>query len=140
MVRKQFRILPAALAFTCLAGLPGCGHDQQLQSISIQPATEIFGTASNLAPPGAQAQLRALGSYIHPPVTKDITNLVTWNSNTPDIATVNSTGVVTVTGIACGDALISATVTTNNSLGNLPSNGAIVTSSMTATVTCPSGP
>lgn len=137
MVRKQYRIVLAALVLTCLAGLPGCGHDQQLQSISIQPTTEVFGTTNNPAPPGAQAQLRALGSYIHPPGTKDITNLVTWNSNAPDVATVNSTGVVTVTGIACGDTLISATVTTNNSLGNLPSSGAIVTGSMTTTVTCP---
>ena len=31
-------------------------------------------------------QLRALGTYIHPPVTKDITNQVTWESNTtPDV-------------------------------------------------------
>jgi hypothetical protein len=140
MVRTQYGIVLAALLFLCLAGLPGCGHEQQLESISIQPTTEVFGTASNPSPPGAQVQLRALGSYIHPPVTKDITNLVTWTSNTPDIATVNATGVVTVAGIACGDTMISATVTTNNSLGNLPSNGAIVTGSMTTTVTCPSGP
>ena len=140
MFRKHCPIFTAAFILCCLAVLPGCGHEQQLESISIQPTTETFGTASNPAPPGAQVQLRALGSYIHPPVTKDITNVVTWNSNTRDIATVNSTGVVNVTGIACGDALISATVTTNNSLGNLPSNGAIVTGSMTATVVCPSGP
>jgi len=39
---------------------------------------------------------------IHPPVTKDITNQVTWNSNTPDMVTVSSTGLITDTGFSCG--------------------------------------
>jgi hypothetical protein len=67
---------------TCLITLivPSCGHDQQLVSISIAPSTETFG-ASNIpvsADAGLNVQLRALGTYIHPPVTKDITNQATW--------------------------------------------------------------
>jgi len=126
-----------------LVGLNSCGHEQQLVSISIQPQTEIFG-ASNIpvsASAGATVQLRAIGNYIHPPVSKDITNQVVWNSNTPQMVTVDAaTGLITVTGLACGDTLISATVTTNHSIGNVSSSGALVTGNMTASVLCFTGP
>jgi hypothetical protein len=127
----------------CLIGMTSCAHDQQLVSITIQPKTEIFG-AANIpvsANAGSTVQLRAIGNYIHPPVSKDITNQVVWNSNTPDIATVDAaTGVLTAAGLACGDALISATVTTDHSIGDVSSTGAIVTGNMTATVVCFVGP
>jgi hypothetical protein len=131
-------VMVCALAFF----LPGCGHDQQLVSIAIQPDTETFG-ATNIpvsADAGLNVQLKALGTYVHPPVTKDITSQVTWASNTEQMVTVNSAGVITATGEACGSALISATVTTNSSAGNLSSSGAIVTGSMTASVVCFTGP
>ncbi len=121
--------------------LTGCGHDQQLTAIHIQPSTQDFG-ASNVpvaANAGSSVQLRALGSFIHPPVTKDITDQVVWNSNTPDMVTVSSTGLLTATGLACGNALVSATVTTDKSTGNLHSSGALVTGSMTANVICFTG-
>lgn len=118
-----------------------CGHEQQLVGITIQPDTENFGAANipvNLDA-GLSVQLRALGQYIHPPVTKDITNQVTWASNTPDMVSVNSTGMITATGGACGGTLISATVNTNHSIGNLSSSGAIITSNMQANVICFTG-
>jgi hypothetical protein len=126
------------IGLTCFA--PSCARDQKLVSISIQPATEIFG-ASNIpvsANAGSTVQLRALGSYIHPPVTKDITDQVTWDSNSPDIAAVDSTGLLTASGLACGDTLVSATVRTNTD-GNRSSSGAIVTGYMTGTVVCFTG-
>jgi hypothetical protein len=127
---------------TCLITLivPSCGHDQQLVSISIAPSTETFG-ASNIpvsADAGLNVQLRALGTYIHPPVTKDITNQATWSSNTPQMVTVNSAGLITATGKSCGGAIISATVTTNNA-GTVNSTGAIITGSMLANVVCYTG-
>ena len=115
-----------------------CGHSQQLVSIQIQPSVETFG-ASNIPVPanaGSQVQLRALGTYIHPPVTKDITDQVTWNSNDPQMMTVSSTGLLIATGGACGGTLVSATVNTNTSEGGLNSNGAIVTGYMTGNVVC----
>jgi Divergent InlB B-repeat domain/Bacterial Ig-like domain (group 2) len=138
MSRKLYRLLVVALALGCLAGLPSCGHDQELVGITIQPTTETFG-ASNIpisADAGLNVQLRALGSYIHPPVTKDITDKVTWASNTPNMVTVNSTGLITATGNECGGTIISATVTTNHSAGSLSSSGAVVTGNMTANVVC----
>jgi len=118
-----------------------CGRDQQLVSITIQPGVETVG-ATNIPvdqDAGFQVQLRALGNYIHPPVTKDITNQVTWVSNTPEMFTVDSTGLLTATGLACGGTLVSATATTNSSSGGISSSGAIVTGYMTANVVCFTG-
>jgi hypothetical protein len=134
----------SSVVLVCAAALllPSCGHDQELVSISIEPSSQTFGDAKTpvIDDAGLNVQLRALGSYIHPPVTKDITNQVFWTSNTPQMVTVNSTGLITATGQACGGTIISATVKTNSSSGGLSSSGAIVTSSMTANVVCFTGP
>lgn len=108
-----------------------CAHDQQLVSITIVPSDQGF-----LGPdPSLTAQLRALGTYIHPPVQKDITDKVTWTSHIPNLVTVTSAGVVSPTGIyACGGALVSATVNTNTSTGGRSSSGAIVTGYASITV------
>jgi hypothetical protein len=118
-----------------------CGRPQELVSIQIQPTTETFGAANIPVSldQGLQVQLRALGSYIHPPVTKDITNEVTWVSNSPQMVTVNSAGLITATGGTCGNTLVSATVTTNSSVGGISSSGALVTGYMTANVVCYTG-
>lgn len=124
-----------------LLSVASCGRSQQLAGITIQPAVQTFG-ASNIPVmdnKGLQVQLRALGSYIHPPVTKDITNEVTWASNTTQMFTVDSTGLLTATGELCGGTLVSATVNTNTSAGGLSSSGAIVTGYMTANVVCFTG-
>jgi hypothetical protein len=139
---QGYRFAIVVVTVLCVIGLPSCGHDQQLVSIEIQPGTETFG-ATNIsvsADKGLNVQLRALGTYIHPPVTKDITTRVTWATDTPQMVTVNSTGVLTATGLACGNALVSATVKTNSSAGGLTSSGAIVTGNMTANVVCFTGP
>ncbi len=136
MNQKWFGIAALVASATLLLSVSSCGHSQQLVSIAVQPAIETFG-ATNIpviANAGAAVQLRALGSYIHPPVTKDITNQVTWASNDTQMFTVSSTGLLTATGFACGGSLVSATVTTNNSVGGLSSSGAIVTGTMTANV------
>lgn len=121
-----------------LFGVNSCGRSQELVSIQVQPVSETFG-ASNIRvvdDAGLTVQLRALGTYIHPPVTKDITGQVTWASNDTQMMTVDSSGLLTVTGITCGGSLVSATVTTNSSAGGLSSSGAIVTGYMTGNVVC----
>lgn len=141
MRKKVSALMGLCAAMFLLASLSACGHDQQLVSITVVPAVETFG-ATNIPvqlDAGLNVQLRALGSYIHPPVTKDITNQVVWVSNTPQMVTVNSTGLITATGQACGGTIISATVTTNHSSGAVSSTGSLVTGSMTANVVCPTG-
>lgn len=135
-MRKSLFAWVILCAITLL--LLNCGRDQELVSIQVQPASETFGTSSTplIDNQGTQVQLQALGSYIHPPVTKDITNQVAWSSNTPQMMTVDASGLLTVTGLACGSTLISATVTTNKSSGGISSPGAIVTGYFTGNVTC----
>jgi hypothetical protein len=142
MRKKVSALVGLCAAMGLLVSLSACGHDQQLVSITVVPGVETFG-APNIAvelDAGLNVQLRALGSYIHPPVTKDITNQVVWTSNTPQMVMVSSTGLITATGQACGGTIISATVTTNHSSGAISSSGALVTGSMTANVVCPTGP
>ena len=132
-------LLGLFLAAFLLSTMSACGHDQQLESITVIPAVENFGS-TNIpvsGDRGLNVQLRALGSYIHPPVTKDITSQVTWTSNTPQMVTVDANGVITATGLACGGTIISATIVTNHSDGAISSTGALVTGSMTANVICP---
>ena len=109
-----------------------CARDQQLVSITVQPNTEDFGAPDT----ALQVQLKALGHYIHPPVTKDITDQVVWSSNTTQVATVTSTGLLSPGGQACGNSLIFATVQTNKDSGGRSSSGALITGQMTANVAC----
>ena len=136
-----FRGVGALAVLTSILASLSCARDQQLVGITIEPDTETFGAANIPVPSdaGLAVQLRALGHYIHPPVTKDITNEVVWGSNDPQMVTVNSTGLVTAVGGSCGSTLVSATVQTNSSTGNRTSNGAVVTATMTANVVCFSG-
>ena len=132
-------LLGLFLAAFLLSTMSACGHDQQLESITVIPAVENFGSTKTplMDDAGLNVQLRALGSYIHPPVTKYITSQVTWTSNTPQMVTVDANGVITATGLACGGTIISATIVTNHSDGAISSTGALVTGSMTANVICP---
>ncbi len=100
MSRKLYRIFVVAIAAGCLMGLPSCGHDQKISKYyQVQPSTVTF-----LRPfTGLTVQLTALGTYIHPPATKDITNQVVWKSDDSQIVTVSSAGAVTTPGFgACG--------------------------------------
>jgi hypothetical protein len=138
---KWLSVTALVVVASVLLTVSSCGRSQQLVSIQIQPGTETFGESSIPVSQdrGLQVQLRALGTYIHPPVTKDITNEVTWNSNDTQMMTVSTTGLLTATGDSCGATLVSATLATNSSAGGLSSSGAIVTGYMTGNVVCFTG-
>ena len=141
MIRKSFSIAILIAVATLFLTISSCGDPQELVSIAVSPQTETFG-ASNIpvsALAGAQVHLTAMGTYVHPPVTKDITDQVTWASNTPQMVTVNSAGVISVVGGPCGATLVSATVQTNADASGVSSQGAIVSAYMTANVTCFTG-
>jgi hypothetical protein len=124
-----------------LSSLWSCAHSQELVAIQVQPVSETIGASDTPVQDdaGQQVQLTALGTYIHPPVTKDITNQVTWASSDTQMFTVSPTGALTATGNACGATIVSATVTTNSSAGGISSSGAIVTGFMTGNVVCFTG-
>lgn len=135
MIRSMRHLRLAVLAMaltTCLLFHLSCARDQELVSITVQPDTETFGVPD----PSLHVQLRALGNYVHPPVTKDITGQVTWASDATQVVTVTTGGLLAPGGGACGNAVVSATVQTNQN-GSRTAHGAIVTGMMNANVTCP---
>jgi hypothetical protein len=141
MIGKWCSLVVLIAVVTLFLSVSSCGDPQELTSITIQPQTETFGQ-SNIPVSqdrGLQVQLRALGTYVHPPVTKDITSQVTWTSNDTQMVTVSSGGLATATGSTCGGTLISATVQTNADSSGLSASGAVVTGYMTANVTCFTG-
>jgi Divergent InlB B-repeat domain len=135
---KWISLVVLAAAASALLAASSCARSQQLVTIQIQPSSETIGATTTplAADAGYHVQLTALGGYIHPPVTKDITDQVTWVSTDPQMFSINSTGVLTATGNSCGTALISASLTTNTSEGGISSSGAVVTGYMTAGVVC----
>jgi hypothetical protein len=117
------------LVLTSLLIVSSCGHDQRLDSISIEPQnTTITG-------PGVEVHFTALGHYSHPPNTKDITDQLTWASSVPQILPVDQQGVATST-LGCGTNLeITATSNTNT-----PKADSVVVGSVTVNVKQPNDP
>ncbi len=141
MKAKWISILGLSVMAAALCDLSSCAHSQELVSITVTPGSETVG-ASNIPVNldfGASVQLRAVGNYIHPTVSKDLTGVVTWSSNDTQMFTVSSTGLLTATGTACGGTIVSATYQTNSSAGGISSSGAIVTGDMQANVVCYTG-
>ena len=68
------------------------------QSITVSPGNPLLGN-------GMQQQFTAMASY-GDSTTEDISSYVTWGSDTPTVATINSQGVATAAG--AGQATISA--------------------------------
>ena len=113
------------------ACLPSCMHERKLVQIKVQPSDASFGSPA----PDAQIIFTALGSYIHPPDTRDITDKATWKSDVPQLVTVTG-GVVSPTGNGCGVADISASM---NDGGNLLIGYATVTVKDPTNTNCPGG-
>ena len=126
MIRKWFGIVAITVVGLSLLAVSSCGRDQQLESISITPSSVTFlspGTTITF-------QLKAYGSYIHPPETKDITSQVTWQSLSTDLVQLTAAGVISTSQSGhCGITTVNASAP--NSGG--PS-GNVVVGSATATV------
>ncbi len=107
-------VLSVALLASCLS--LSCGNKQELVSLQVTPAQVNFQGF------GAHSQMTAMGTYIHPPETKDITNAVTWATDVPGTVTVSQTGLVTAINV-CGSGQVTATSYSNPA--NPPSGSAI---------------
>jgi uncharacterized protein YjdB/uncharacterized protein YcfL len=100
----------------------GCEAPASLTAIQITPSTQSIAA-------GSTTQFTATGTYSHgshPAVTEDITNQVTWASNTPSVATIAASGLAT--GVSGGTASITASA---------PGFSGQVSGSATLTVTAP---
>jgi len=128
------------VALAAFAGLvPSCGSNQQLITITISPATAVFGAPVPAGIGQNGIQLQALGTYVHPPATKDLTDQVTWKSAIPAVAIVNATGLLTA-GPNCGVTGISATLLTNQPTGNIVQGAMTATVNGPASENCPNAP
>lgn len=84
-----------------------------LSAVTLTPGAETLTAV------GQTAQFDAIGTYTAMPFTQDLTTSATWASSQPSVATVSSSGLVTVTGVgtttisayASGDGVVSGTAT-----------------------------
>jgi hypothetical protein len=99
--------LSALVAVGAVLSLPSCGNEKQLVNVQVQPATAIYGT-----PNAGPVDFSAIGTFIHPPSTQNITTQVTWSTDIPELLTLNDQGVagaVAPSGGGCGIAQVIAT-------------------------------
>jgi hypothetical protein len=95
MSRKWFGFAILIATATLLLNTSSCGFNQHLVSIQVQPSGVTFNYV------GASIVFHAIGTYIHPPATKDITDQVTWSVDSQNLVTI--TNVSTVTALStCG--------------------------------------
>jgi hypothetical protein len=95
MSRKWFGLAILIAVATLLLNTASCGFNQHLVSIQVVPPGATFQAV------GASIVFHAIGTYIHPPATKDITNLVTWSVDSQNLVTISNTSQVTAVSI-CG--------------------------------------
>lgn len=95
----------ALIAVAAFLSLPSCGHDQKLVSLQVTPVSPGFTFPT--PNPGATGQYHAIGTYIHPPVTKDVTSQANWSVD-DGVVSINA-GLVTTNG-SCGSADVIATM------------------------------
>src|SRR5260370_36334949 len=125
--------LGALVGVGAVLSLPSCGHDQKLVNLQVQPSGFTFLTPGA----GATGQFTAIGSYIHPTATKDVTSQATWAVDDNVVAI--SAGLVTTTG-NCGSANVSATMPEGTGgASNIVIGYSFVTVNNPADPTCPGG-
>src|SRR5450631_122158 len=112
--------------------LPSCGHARKLVGITISPSGFIFPTPDS----AAKGDFTAVGTYIHPPDTRDITAQVLWKTDIPQLIQISGGVVSPQTGNVCGIADISASM---NDGGNLVIAYATVTVNDPTRAICPGG-
>jgi hypothetical protein len=109
----------------------GCARNQHLVSIAVTPQGATITQSPGVV---VGTQFTAIGTYVHPPETRDITKIATWSVDSPVILQVSPTtpGLINTTGNGCGTNLgVSARVYTDN--GNPNGNVLIGTATMSVT-------
>jgi hypothetical protein len=100
---KWISILGLMSGGSLLLSLSSCARSTQLTGITIQPPTGTFGAVD----PALFFQFKALGTYIHPPKTVDITDQVSWQTDNPQVIQITSAGVASP-NLNCGVAQVFA--------------------------------
>lgn len=130
MIRKWIGLVVVLVLAMVLLNLSSCARSRQLTGISVQPsANATFGAVD----PALFFQYKAFGSYIHPPQTVDITNLVDWQSNNPQVIQITSAGVASP-NMNCGVAQVFAEMHSGDN--DVVSNYASITVNGPASLGC----
>jgi hypothetical protein len=95
MKRRRVSWWVVVLTVAAVLSVAGCGFKRKLVAITVLP------DGATLGGPGLQIQFKAVGSYIHPPDSRDITNSVAWESAAPQVISIDETGLAT-SGVDCG--------------------------------------
>jgi hypothetical protein len=153
MSRKWFSIIALIGTATWLLNMSGCAFNQHLVSIQVVPSGVTFNSV------GASAIFKAMGTYDHPPATKDITDLVTWSVDSQNLVSITNTSLVTALS-TCGSGNLMASYydspnnvfgtafITGGGAGTTACNQAVLTLQVvgpgsvvdsTQTINCPSG-
>ena len=131
MKQRWLQIVSGLVVALAAMNWLSCGRAHRLVSIEIQP---VAGFTFLNPDPASQVVFTAVGTYIHPPETKDITSKVTWKTDIPQLLTVNGNVVSPIGG--CGIADVYASMNNN---GDFISNSAPVTVDDPTRKECPGG-
>jgi hypothetical protein len=126
MNRKWFSIIVLIAAATLLLSLSSCGFNQHLVSIQVVPPGATFNSV------GSSIIFKAMGTYDHPPETKDITDIVTWSVDAQNLVTITNTSLVTAVSI-CGSGNLTASFYDSP---NLVTGSAFLTGGGAGTASC----
>jgi hypothetical protein len=126
MTRKWFSIIVLVAMATFLLNVSSCGYNQHLVSIQVVPSGATFTAV------GSSIIFKAMGTYDHPPETKDITNIVTWSVDSQNLVTITNTSLVTATSI-CGSGNLTASYYDSP---NLVTGSAFLTGGGAGTAAC----
>ncbi len=107
MIRKWFAVVVLPIVACTLLSLSSCAHNQHLVGIQVEPSSATFGGI------GAQLQYKAIGTYIHPPQTKDITAEAQWSIDSQNLVIFNGPGNVTAIN-DCGTGNVMASMKDGN--------------------------
>ena len=98
MKQSYIGLAMGVLVMAAFLALPSCGFDRKLVSITINPP------GASIVGPGVVVNFQAIGNYIHPEDSRDITDSVVWTSAAPQVIDIvpNSNPGVFQSGTACG--------------------------------------
>ena len=88
--------LGALVMVAASVALPSCGFDRKLVLITVNPP------GANITGAGVEVDFQALGTYVHPPETEDITDSVVWASTAPKIISIDPKTGVAMSQAGCG--------------------------------------
>ena len=127
MNERWLRYVLCLTALFAAVNFLSCGNKLKLVSIDLQPGSAKFLTPD----PNGLIVFTALGTYIHPPATRDITGRVTWTTDNPQLLVVTKGVVSPQPGNVCGVGDIYA---------NFNDGGNLITAFATITVNDPTRP